>query len=134
MIILFYIWGIINAVLILLTIRTINPKLITNNKGIDKEKVEVINRKNFLKFNLIVIWVLLGLFIHSMMIYFVFYFLLIYLLRFVHRKYNWVIYPTKFNININKIIRFLHFILILVPVINYFYFKFNITIWFYSLL
>lgn len=134
MITLFYIWGAINALLVLFTIKTINYSLVSNNKGgVDNNKVVDLNKKNFFKFNLFILWTLVGLFHHSMMVYFIFYIILIYLLRIVHRKYNWLVNPTSFNINLNKSIRVLHFLLIVLPVINYFFFQINITEKFYSI-
>ncbi|SRR6266403_1217608 len=134
MITLFYIWGAINSLLILFTIKNINYSSILNNKGVvDNNKVISMNSKNFYKFNLFILWILIGIFQHSMMIYFIFYIVLIYLLRIVHRKYNWITNPTILNINLNKFIRILHFVLIAFPVVNHFFFQINITEKFYTL-
>lgn len=133
MLTLFYIWGAINALLILWTFKTINYSLITTNNVVDIVKVSELNKKNFFKFNLFFIWSILGIFIESMFIYFAFYIFLIIMLKYVHRKYNWIINPTKFNINLNRFIRILHFLLISFPVVNYFFLKINISQLFYSL-
>lgn len=127
---LFYIWGIMNVLSIIITL--FYDKKFIESRETDKpffKKKTSYQIKSHLS---TLTWCFIGLF-SSQSLWFVFYFIYIFLIRKII-KVDLLNKPTRFNIELNRLIKISIFLIVLFPIVNHFYLDINIFNYFSDIL